>query len=47
METKLIILCCVLSFIIGMYTTVVITKDRGCTVTYSKGQEVHVMVGNV
>ena len=45
MENKLIMLCCILSFIIGMYTTVMITKDRGCTVTYSKGKEVHVMVG--
>jgi len=39
------IACCVFSFITGMYTAHMIDKDRGCMVTYSKGNEVHVMVG--
>jgi hypothetical protein len=39
------IACCVFSFITGMYTAHMIDKNRGCMVTYSKGNEVHVMVG--
>ncbi len=46
MDYKLLIACCVFSFITGMYIAVMITKDRGCTVTYSKGNEMHVMVGS-
>ena len=46
MDNKLLTLCLVMAFIIGMYTTVLITKDRGCTVTYSKDKEVHVLVGS-
>lgn len=46
MDNKLLALCLVMAFIIGMYTTVLITKDRGCTVTYSKGNEVHVVIGS-
>jgi len=45
MELKLILLCCAFSFITGTYTAVMVTKDRGCTVIYSKGHEMHVMVG--
>jgi hypothetical protein len=47
MELKLILLCCAFSFITGTYTAVMVTKDRGCTVTYSKDNEVHVMVGRL
>lgn len=47
MDNKLLILCIVMAFIIGMYTAVLITKDRGCTVTYAKDKEVHVMVGRL
>lgn len=46
MDYKLLIACCVFSFITGMYIAVLVTKDRGCTVTYSKGNEMHVMVGS-
>jgi hypothetical protein len=42
MDNKLLILCVVMAFIIGMYTTVLITKDRGCTVTYKHGDSVTV-----
>jgi hypothetical protein len=47
MELKLILLCCLFSFITGTYTAVMVTKDRGCTVTYSKGNEVHIMTGRL
>jgi hypothetical protein len=47
MELKLILLCCLFSFITGLYIAVMVTKDRGCTVTYSKDNEVHVMVGRL
>lgn len=46
METKLIIACCAFSFIIGAYTAVLIEKDRGCTVSYQHGREIHVMIGS-
>ena len=46
MEVKLTIACCIFSFITGMYVAHMIGKDRGCTVTYSKGKEVHVLVGH-
>ena len=42
MDAKLLALCIVMAFILGMYTTVMITKDRGCTVTYSHGDRVTV-----
>jgi hypothetical protein len=45
MDNKFLIACCVFSFITGTYTAVMLNKDRGCTVTYSKDKEVHVMVG--
>jgi hypothetical protein len=45
--TKLIALCCALCFIIGMYTAVLIEKNRGCTVTYSQGKQVHIMTGKI
>jgi hypothetical protein len=38
--------CCVFCFITGMYAAHMIEKDRGCTVTYSKDNKVHVMVGS-
>lgn len=46
MDNKLLILCIVMAFIIGMYTAVLITKDRACTVTYSKDREVSVLIGS-
>ncbi len=39
------IAACVFCFITGMYTAHMIDKDRGCTVTYAQGKEVHVMTG--
>lgn len=39
------IACCVFCFITGMYVAHMIDKDRGCIVTYSKGNEVHVATG--
>jgi hypothetical protein len=47
MDNKLLAVCLVFSFITGLYTAVMVTKDRGCTVTYSKDNEVHVMVGRL
>jgi hypothetical protein len=43
--TILVIACCVFSFVVGVYTTLIIEKDRGCTVTFSKGNETHVLTG--
>jgi hypothetical protein len=45
MDNKFLIACCVFSFITGMFIAHMIEKDRGCTVTFSKGNEVHVMAG--
>ena len=45
METKLIITCCVLCFIMGMYTAHMIEKDRGCTVAFSKSNVTHIFTG--
>lgn len=46
---KLSLACCLFSAIIGAYTVVLVNKDReqdaGCTVTYSRGNEIHVLVG--
>lgn len=47
MDTKLFIACLLFSFITGCFTCILVTKDRGCTVTFSKGQEVHVMTGSL
>ena len=44
--TKLFIVCCVFSFIVGAFVAVTIQKDRGCTVTYRHGNMTHVMVGS-
>lgn len=41
---KFLIACCVFSFITGMYVTVLVEQNRGCTVTIQKGQEIHVIV---
>jgi hypothetical protein len=46
MELKLILLCCILSFITGTYTAVMVTKDRGCVVKMSRGSETHVLIGS-
>jgi len=45
MEIKLILLCCLFSFITGMYIAHMIDKDQGCTVTFDKGSEMHVLIG--
>ena len=45
MDNKLLAVCLVLSFIVGMYSAVMITKDRGCTVTFRHGNETTVVVG--
>lgn len=54
MDMKLVILACVLSFIIGTNTVIMWnkvrevkedTKPRGCSVTYMKGGETHVWIG--
>lgn len=37
--------CIVFSFITGMYFAHMIEKDRGCTVTFERGNEVHIMTG--
>jgi hypothetical protein len=46
MDNKLLIVCLVLSFIVGMYSAVMITKDRGCTVSFKQGNETHVTIGS-
>lgn len=43
--TKLIIMCCGLSFICGMFVVVLVEKNKGCTVTYKHGDQVHVLIG--
>jgi hypothetical protein len=45
MDYKLLIACCVFSFITGMYIAVLVTKDKGCTVEFKRGQESHIVVG--
>jgi hypothetical protein len=45
MDNKFLIACCVFTFITGMFIAHMIEKNRGCTVTFTKGNEVHVMVG--
>lgn len=42
---KFFVACCVFSFITGMFTAHMIEKDRGCTVTFDKGKEVHIVTG--
>ena len=45
---KLVLMCCILSFICGMFLTVLVEKERSrsCTVTYSHGDRVHVLIGS-
>jgi hypothetical protein len=45
MDNKLLAVCLVLSFIVGMYSAVMITKDRECTVTFRHGNETTVVMG--
>lgn len=45
METKFIIACCVFSFITGMFVAHMIEKNRGCTVSFERGKEVHILTG--
>lgn len=45
MDNKFLTACCVFSFIVGMFIAHMIEKNRGCTVTFTKGNEVHMMVG--
>jgi len=48
--TKLFIACCAFSFIVGAFVAVAVNLGRnvsdGCTVTYSHGNETHVLVGS-
>lgn len=37
--------CCLFSFIVGMFVTVQIENNRGCTVEVQRGQVVTVTVG--
>ena len=46
METKFLLACCVFSFITGMFIAHMIEKDRGCTVSFVKGNETHVLIGS-
>jgi len=45
MDYKFLFVCCVFSFITGMYIAVVYPKDTGCVVKMSRGQETHVLIG--
>lgn len=42
---SLIITCCVFSFICGTYFTVMMEKDKGCTVEITRGQVTTVTIG--
>jgi hypothetical protein len=42
---RFFVACCIFSFISGMYVAHMIEKDRGCTVTFDKGNEMHVLIG--
>jgi len=42
---KLVIACCIFSFITGMYATLMIEKSRGCTVEIGHGNVIHVYEG--
>jgi hypothetical protein len=44
-KVMLFMVCCVFSFITGMYTSHMIDKDRGCTVKFSHGNETHILTG--
>jgi hypothetical protein len=46
MDNKLLIACCVFSFITGVYIAHLIQDGRGCTVEFGHGKEVHVVIGN-
>jgi hypothetical protein len=43
---KFLVACCLFSFITGMYFAVMIEKDRGCTVSFKRGSETHIMIGS-
>jgi len=45
MENKFIIACCVFSFITGMYFAHIIEKDKGCVVSFSRGNQTHILIG--
>lgn len=45
MMGKLVIACCVFSFICGAFSAVVIEKGRGCTVKFGRGNVTTVFVG--
>lgn len=44
--TKLVIACCVFSFICGAFAVVVVEKGRGCTVEVSRGKVTTVFIGS-
>lgn len=45
MDNKFLVACCVFSFITGMFVAHEIEQGRGCTVTFDKGHEMHVLIG--
>lgn len=45
MENKFIIACCVFSFITGMYVAHIIEKNKGCVVSFSRGNQTHILIG--
>ncbi len=51
--TKIFVIALAFAFLTGMYTAIVlnlgreVSASKGCSVTYSHGQEVHVLVGRL
>lgn len=43
---KLLVACCIFSFITGMYVAHMIEKDRGCVVSFKEGKETHMFIGS-
>jgi hypothetical protein len=45
-----VIVCCLFSFITGVYSTILLQKnrdtERACSVTFKKGNETHVLIGS-
>ena len=45
MDNKFLIACCLFSFITGMYVSRMIDKENGCIVSFSRGNETHILIG--
>jgi len=45
MENRFLIACCVFCFISGMYVAHMLEKDMGCIVSFSRGNETHILIG--